>query len=249
MQVNNSLGLQGSFSFVQKNESKKNNDKKENASQSATDKTLKMIEKLEEQIKKVNENQAYDYETKKDKIRELSKQIEEIKEAEKKRKAEELEKEKEKEKTENEEKDKKVNSDNNVEEEVTYSENAHGDKLTLSDDMKEMLNKEKSLKELEEKHDAKKALKNEARVLEREIDVDRGRATNPEKKVKRLNNLEERIEDLDENKQEKVTDREKENSKVTSPTSEKTGNNINDLTEENAKLNSEEALEENNISK
>ncbi len=224
MQINNNVAIQGRFSALQKKENKRKNvEEKNNPAQSATERNLERIENLEEQIKKIQENEKLDEKTKKDKIKELTKEIEAIKLAEEERKLNELKKgedtnkdgkvdEKDKVKENSgvnkDDKDNKIGKDDKsskAAEGENDGENFDGDTLILSEDMKELLKNADDLKKTEAKSDARDKLKREERVLEREIEVDRGRAANPKRKEDKLLELRDRIDDLEDGKVEKAT--------------------------------------------
>lgn len=185
--LSNNRIMQGNFSNSVKGENKKGEEGKNSTSSGTMNRYSKMIENIEEQMKKVQENEQYDVDTKKAKMKELQKQIEDIR------------------KMEQEEKAKKLNSINEKKEEKPDSENIDGDKLTLSDEMKDMIKSDVEFDKLKDKNSLNKKLKGSARVLESEIEIDKGRGANTERKEEQLSELKEKIESMDNNELEKMT--------------------------------------------
>ncbi len=204
MNVNNNRQMMlGSFSSNQKDklanrgekENLNKNLNKNSSSLNAADKFTKMIENIQEQMKKVQENDSYDTETKKLKMEELQKQMEEIK------------------KLEQEEKLSKMNPEKKTNEEKNHAENADGDKLTLSEEMESILKDEVSLDKLKNKETIKNKMKGEERLLNREIEVDKSRGANTERKEDRVSEIKDRVAAMDNNELEKITSNEKDKPK------------------------------------
>ncbi len=181
--------MQGSFSSNQKmNKVSKEDDKNKNSlNGNIGNSYTKMIENIEEQMKKLQESDAYDEETKKAKLKELQKQIEDIR------------------KMEQEEKTGKLGKDEKAKEEKSKNENIDGDKLTLSEDMEKMLKDDVALDKLKAKNAVHKEMKGEARVLQSEIDIDKGMGRNTERKEDRVSEISDKIEAMNNNELEKNT--------------------------------------------
>ncbi len=159
MQINagNKQMLQGSFNIRKKNSDK---DEQSNVIKKKDENQYeKTIKGLEEQMKEIRMNDTDDAEVKKQKIKGLQDKIKELRK---------LQQEEEMKKLNNE--DKKKNETENV-----YQKNADGDKLTLSDQMKEMLKGERKVKKQEEKSQLKTKLETKASMLETQIEKDKGR--------------------------------------------------------------------------
>ncbi len=199
VKFNTNQVVQGSFASNIKNNQKDNKvDNKEqqdnkNSSINAANPFSKMIENIQEQMKKVQESDSYDVDTKKAKMEELQKQLEEIRKMEQEEKNKKLAEKQNK--TENEEQNKEQN----------VAENAHGDKLTLSDDMKEILKDESKLKKLAEKSATKEKMKAEANLLQSEIEFDKGMGRVIKRKEDRVSEIEDRLEAMNNNELEKMT--------------------------------------------
>ncbi len=197
VRMNTNQVVQGSFSSNIKNnqnnkvDNKNNNGNKENknASMNAANSYSKMIENIQEQMKKVQENEVFDDKTKKEMLKDLQKKIEEVR------------------KLEQEEKTKKLQGKqgNKGDGEENVAENADGDKLTLSDDMMAMLKDDDKIKKLEEKDATKKEMLSEARLLKSEIEFDKSMGINPTRKEERVSEIKDRVEAMDNNELEKMT--------------------------------------------
>lgn len=200
LDMNNSALMQGQFSKTQMDKPVKNKDgtiekKSQNNAMSSYD---KMIENIKEQMKKVQENEIYDEDTKKEKLEELKSQIEDIKKAEQEAKTKKMESEV----LGKPEKDKKDKS--------TYNENSDGDEFIISAEMQELIKKDSNIDRKEEKQSLREELKGSKKVLKSEIEADKSRGVSSEKKADELRNLNKRIKALDENELEKMTNTEED---------------------------------------
>ncbi len=226
VKFNSNQAIQGSFSSNiksnqnnnQKDNKVENKDQKgnKNSSLNAANSYSKMIENIQEQMKKVQESDSYDADTKKAKMEEFQKQIEEIRKMEQEEKASKL--------------GNKQNKDDNKNglEEENVAENAHGDKLTLSDDMKEILKDDTKLKKLKEKNATQKEMQGEANLLKSEIEIDKGMGRNTERKEERVSEIKDRVEAMNNNELEKATSKD-EDSKIKN-------NNVNKEEKQNEDL-------------
>jgi len=142
----------------------------------------KQIESIHEQIKKIQENDRYDADTKKSKIEELQKQLEEIEKAKTTQLSELLPH------------DKKNISSNNSNNSSKSKTNDSGVVLELSVDAKSILQADQSLKTLKSANSTKVKLEGEANVLVSEIKIDKGRGIDTANKEKTLARLKEGVE-------------------------------------------------------
>lgn len=182
MNVNNNSNniMQGSFNFNNKNK-KVDEEQNKTVLNNGGNSYDKMIGNLQEQIKKVQESDD-DAETKKTKISDLQKQIENTKKLKQEQEAQNLAKESKK-----------------LTEEKPYAQSKDGDKLMLSEDMQNMLKSDIKLDKLEEKDALKTEMKGESEILASEIETDKGRGVDTAKKEEQLADLQEKLSSQDEN--------------------------------------------------
>jgi hypothetical protein len=147
---------------------------------SANSQINKMIEKIQELMQKVYENEHYDMDTKEEKIKEYEKQIEELEKAKVADTAETM-LGGNKEAKENS----KENSANNNT--VITQSSADGDILEL--DTATLLRADNSLKDLKEAHSLKVRSEGDARVLASEIEIDKGRGVDTTRKEQQLDRI------------------------------------------------------------
>ncbi len=160
-----------------------------------------MIENIQEQIKKVNENQDFDEDTKKAKLKELQDQIDEIRnlqEMEKTRKLEEAQAEKE------EASKKKVEERNKLEKTNTVDESKDGDLLILSENAKDLIKSDLALDKLEAKDSMRKELKAETKMLKNQIEIDQGRGVESKHKAEDLDKLESNLDAINNEEKPKI---------------------------------------------
>ncbi len=148
--------LQGSFN-LQTKKSEKDEQKNVIKNKNENDYEEK-IKGIEEKIKNVQASELDDADTKKEKIKALQDEIKELRRLQHEEEIQKLKSEKEK----------------NENAEKPYQENADGDKLTLSDQMKEMIKGERTVKKQEEKAKIKKELEVKASMVEIGIENARG---------------------------------------------------------------------------
>lgn len=127
----------------------------------------KLIEKIQEQIIKIQENEHYDADTKKSKIEELQEQLKEIETANRMKESEELKAKSSK--------SEKTNSD--------------GDILETSAEAQAIIEAGLNLDAIKNAYSMKKSLQGESNVLKSEIKMDKGRGVNTAKKEEVLSKL------------------------------------------------------------
>ncbi len=201
--LNSNRVMLGSFASNQKDRAINKDENKNSTNIGNSNSYSKMIESIQEQMKKVQENDAYDVDMKKSKMEELQKQLEEIR------------------KMEQEEKTSKLTSEKKVEEDKSHAENSDGDKLTLSEEMENLLKDDVAFDKLKSKNAVQKEMKGEVNVLKREIEVDKGRGANTERKEDQLSELKDRIKNMDNNELEKMNSTKNSNNKTDVPKDEK----------------------------
>ncbi len=145
--------LQGSFNIKNKDTENSKNILKSQNKNNYDDR----IKGLEAEIESIQTNEKDDAETKKQKIKALQDEIKEIRKLQQK---EELE---------------KLKSEDKNKDEKPYMENTDGDKLTLSEQMKDMIKADREIKNQEEKSLIKKELEAKETTIEIEIENDRTR--------------------------------------------------------------------------
>jgi len=146
----------------------------------------KMIEKMREQIQKIQENEHYDADTKKSKIEELEKQIEELEKAKAELAAQSLSGQAKKaengaDNANGTNTNTAARSANNTSKEKVGSD---GDILELN--TQALIQADNSLKNLKEAHSVKVKSEGEARVLTSEIKIDKGRGVDTTRKEEQL---------------------------------------------------------------
>ena len=147
----------------------------------------KMIEKIQEQIQKVQENEHYDDDTKKSKIEQLEKQLAELEKAKGDQTAESLLGQAKKTKNSNAGGD----AGNNT---IKTKTNSDGDTLEFAVNTKAIVQADNNLKNLQNAHSMKIRSEGEARVLASEIKTDKGREINTARKEERLAQINKTIE-------------------------------------------------------
>lgn len=185
--MNSNPLMQGQLSSGQLNKNVKNKD--DNGQNQSSNNIMssydKMVRSIEEQMEKIQADENYDADTKKQKLDELKTQIEDIRKAE----------------NEAEIKDAGLlDNDKKAQDKSKYNENIDGDKFTLSDEMEDMIKKDSELNKNEEKHSMKVKFEGSANILKSEIETDKGRGVDTQKKEEKLQSLQEKMKELDENK-------------------------------------------------
>ncbi len=146
--------IQGSFNL----HNKKTDDESKNVVKKLDKNNYEdKIKGIEETIKSVQANETDDADAKKEKIQALQDQIKELRRLQQQEELQKLKYEKEN------------------KEENPYLQNSDGDKVTLSDQMKEMIKGDRVVKKQEEKAQLKTDLEAKANRLGLEIENDRGR--------------------------------------------------------------------------
>ena len=169
----------------------------------------KMIERIQEQIQKVQENDKYDADTKKSKVEELEKQLKEIEEA----KAEQL-----KESVLDPKKKSETNNANSNGNNADEKSNGSGVLVDISFDAKVLLEADNSLKQLKSANSMKVRLEGASNVLAYEIKIDKSRGVDTTKKEEQHAKMQEGIEKSMENMGETI----KDINNITNDTSEDT---------------------------
>ncbi len=157
----------------------------------------KMLENIQKQIQKVNENDHYDAETKKSKIEELEKQLKEIEKAKIDQMSESVLEQNKKGQGKGSKSKSDVNEKGSTEEGVV---------LDLSFNAKAMLEADRGLKNLQSANAQKVQLRGEANVLTSEIKMDKSRGVNTAKKEQHLGKLKEGVDKASKNMGQAVKD-------------------------------------------
>ncbi len=192
--INNQM-LQGKLTSgqkVNKVADQKNSEDKNVIDASKQSSYSKRLESIQEQMNKVKEDDSLDSETKKTKIKELQEQMNEIR---KKGKEAQVNKLAEK---------------NKPEEEKAYAQSADGDKLILTENMKNMIQNDVSLDKAKEKNSDKVELQGENEILKNQIETDLGRGVDTTKKEEELAKKEEKVSEINNNEMEKINNSNKE---------------------------------------
>ncbi len=209
---NQAQSLKGSFSTEQKN-NKMNNDKNSSI-QKADDKYEKMIGNIQEQIKNVQDNKNYDSVSKKQKISDLQSQIQDIQKMKQEEEATKINKPAQKTAKDSEE---------------VFAENMDGDKVILSNDMKNMMENDIALKKAEEKGSAAKDLNSKATILESQIETDKGRGVDTAKKEESLSKVQDKMAELNNKEDDQVVVNKEDEQVKATPKKEEDTTQVNPL--------------------
>lgn len=158
----------------------------------------KMVEKIQEQIQKIQENDSYDADTKKSKIEKLENQLKEIE----KTKSDQLTQSALGQKKKSESNSSNNNSNNNAK--GKYE--GDGAIFDLSSNAKALIEADTSLKNLKNAHSMKVKLEGSSNVLASEIKIDKGRGVDTAKKEEQLAKLKDGIENSFANMGETIKD-------------------------------------------
>lgn len=162
-----------------------------NASLSVNSQFDKMIESIQEQIQRIQGNDRYDADTKKSKIEELEKQLEEIEKA----KTEQLNQSV----LRQHKKSESNNSGSSANSNAKDKSGNGGAILDISINAKALLEADNSLKSLKSAHSLKVKLEGESNVLASEIKIDKERGVDTTHKEEELAQIKEGVENSFEN--------------------------------------------------
>ena len=144
-----------------------------------------LIEHIQEQIQKVQENERYDTDTKESKVKELEKQLEELEKAMSNQVSEVL-------LQNNIEKFENRNASNSNNK--TNKNTGSGDILEISLDAQALLQADHSVKKMKNAQSTKVKLEGQSNVLASEIKIDKGRGLDTTKQEEELERLKEGVE-------------------------------------------------------